>query len=210
MTSFWWLLAQVWLEGGRLLLEIVTWYSEHAESSGDNFGFKGLSKNSYRHIKIRKLSTLVESKLKRKSSDMEVQKISSLRCYKYRFTQTFSWNDMLVVRQKFYDNSFEFRWEIAYAIQGQLHKLSERRKKLITLSIREVCGNAWYMIHGVSKSAYYKYKVAAHAGRVNRIHGNARIPQLCAYTIQTEANFMTIIQENADCMPNEFRNIKKK
>ena len=31
-----------------------------------------------------------------------------------------------------------------------------------------------------------------------------------AHTIQVEANFMTIIQENADHMPNEFRNIGRK
>ena len=38
MTSFRWPLAQVWLEGGSLLSEIVTWCSEHGESSGDDSG----------------------------------------------------------------------------------------------------------------------------------------------------------------------------
>ena len=44
MTSFQWLLTQVWLEGGRLLSEIVMWCSEHAELSGDDSGLEGLSK----------------------------------------------------------------------------------------------------------------------------------------------------------------------
>ena len=98
MTSFRWPLAQVRLEGGRLLSEIVTWCSEHAKFSGDDSGLEGLPKNPYHHVKRRKLSTLVESKLKRKSSDMEVQKVSSLRCCKYRCIQTFSSEDTLVVR----------------------------------------------------------------------------------------------------------------
>ena len=72
MTSFRWLLAQVHLEGRRLLLEIVTWYSKHAKSSGDDSGLEGLPNNPYHHVKRWKLSTPVESKLKRKSSDMEV------------------------------------------------------------------------------------------------------------------------------------------
>ena len=38
MTSFQWRLAQIWLEGGRLLSEIVTWSSEHAESFGEDSG----------------------------------------------------------------------------------------------------------------------------------------------------------------------------
>ena len=86
MISFRWPLVQVRLEGGRLLLEIVTWCSEHAKSSGDDLGLEGLPKNPYRHVKRQKLSTPVESKLKKKSTDMEVQKVSSLRCYKYRCT----------------------------------------------------------------------------------------------------------------------------
>ena len=41
MTSFRWPLAQVRLEGGRLLSEIMIWCSEHRESSGDDSGLKG-------------------------------------------------------------------------------------------------------------------------------------------------------------------------
>ena len=210
MTSFQWPLAQVRLEGGRLLSEIITWCSEHAKSSGDDSGLEGLPKNPYCHVKRQELSTTVKSKLKKKSTDMEVQKVSSLRCCKYRCTQTFSWEDTLAVRQKFYSITFEYRREIAYAVQGQLHELPDRRKKFITLSNREVCENAWYIIHGISRSTYHKYKATAYAGRINGTHGNTRVPRPRAHTIQAEANFMTIIQENADRMPNEFRNIGKK
>ena len=64
MTSFRWPLGQVRFEGGRLLSEIVTWCSEHAESSGDDSGLDGVRKNPYRHIKRRKLSLPFDSKLK--------------------------------------------------------------------------------------------------------------------------------------------------
>ena len=86
MTSYRWSLAQVWLEGRRLLSEIVTWCSEHAKSFGDDSRLEGLPKNPYHHVKRQNPSTLVESKLKRKLIDMEVQKVSSLRCCKYRAT----------------------------------------------------------------------------------------------------------------------------
>ena len=84
MTSFRWPLAQVWLEGGRLLLEFVTWCSEHGESSGDNSKLEGARKNPYRHMKRRKLSPPVEMKLKWKLSDLDVQRVSSMRCCKFR------------------------------------------------------------------------------------------------------------------------------
>ena len=44
MTSFHWLLAQVRLEEGRLLSEIVTWCSEHEESRGTIQGLKELGR----------------------------------------------------------------------------------------------------------------------------------------------------------------------
>ena len=174
MTSFRWPLDQVRLEGRRLMSEIVTWCSEHGESSGDDSGLDGVRKNPYR-IKRRELSLPFDSKLKWKLSDLDVQRVSSLRCCKFIYCQTFSWDDTLALRRKFYGSTFEVRREIAYAVQGQLHSLLERRKKFMTLSSHEVCKNAWYSIHGVSKSAYHKYKAVVLANRVNRMHGNSRI-----------------------------------
>ena len=144
-------------------------------------------------MKRRKHSPPLETKLKRKLSDSDVQRVSSLRCCKFRCCQSFSWDNTLALRRKFYGSTFELRREIAYAVQGQLHSLFERRKKFLTLSGREVCENAWYSIHGVSRAAYHKYKAAALAGRVNGTHGNSGITRLRPHTIQAEANFATII-----------------
>ena len=124
MTSFHWPLAQVRLDGGRLLLEIVTWCSEHGKSSGDDSGLEGARKNPYCHMKRRKLSPPVETKLKRKLSDSDVQRVSSLRCCKFRCCQSFSWDDTLALRHKFYGNTFEVCREIAYAVQGQVTSLT--------------------------------------------------------------------------------------
>ena len=99
-------------------------------------------KNPYRHMKRRKFSPPVETKLKWKLSDSDVQRVSSLRCYKFRCFQTFSWDDTLALRRKFYGSTFEVHKEIAYVVQGQLYSLPERRKKFMTLSNREVCENA--------------------------------------------------------------------
>ena len=125
---------------------------------------------------------MVESKLKRKSADVDVQKVNSMRCYKYKCCQTFSWDDTLALKQKFYSSSFEVHRKIAYAMQGQLHSLPERQNKFITLC-NKVCENAWYIIHGVSRSAYYKYKVVTNAKRINDMHGNAGIASSQAHTI---------------------------
>ena len=90
MTSFCWPLAQVRLDGVRLLSEIVTWCSEHRESSGDDSRLEGARKNPYRHMKRRELSPPVDTKLKQKLSNSDVQRVSSLRCCKFKCCQSFS------------------------------------------------------------------------------------------------------------------------
>jgi hypothetical protein len=50
------------------------------------------------------------------------------------------------IQRKFHSGSFAARHEIGYSILGQLHDLSGKRKKFITLANRDVCENAWYII----------------------------------------------------------------
>ena len=64
MTLFRRPLAQVRLEGRRLLSEIVTWCFKHVESSRDDSELERVRKNPYCHVKRRKLSPPIDSKLK--------------------------------------------------------------------------------------------------------------------------------------------------
>jgi hypothetical protein len=94
---------------------------------------------------------------------------------------------------------------MAYAVQGQLYSVPGRTKKYITMVGNNVCKNAWYIIHEVSRSAYHNYKTAARRRFYNGSHGNTSMSRPRRCTIQAEANLMTIISGNADRMPNEFR-----
>jgi hypothetical protein len=109
------------------------------------------------------------------------------------------------VPSTFYSSPFESRQGIAYAVHGQLHSMPGRTKKYITMAGNDVCENAWYIIHGVSKSAYHNYKAVARGGFCNGSHGNTGMSRPRPHIIQVEANLMTIFSGNADQMPNEFR-----
>lgn len=99
---------------------------------------------------------------------------------------------------------------MSFAVQGHLHTVPGKRKLYVTLANVDVCEVAWYIIHGVSKSAYYSYKAAARSGRVSGSHGNSGVHRPQIHTIQARATLTTIVNENADQMPNEFRMIGKK
>ena len=131
-------------------------------------------------------------------------------CSKSQLFEMLQIQMLLDIQLEFYGITFKVCREIAYAVQGQLYLLPQQRKKFITLSSREVYKNAWYTIHGISRLAYHKYKAAAFVGRINEMHRDSGITQPQPHTIQVETNFMTIIQENRDRMPNEFRNIERK
>jgi hypothetical protein len=124
-----------------------------------------------------------------------------------KYCQTFDWEDTVRIQRKFHSRSFSARRETGYYVLGQLHDLLGKRKKFITLANRDVCENAWYIIHGLSRSAFFLYKSAANAGSVSGCHGNLGVLRPCTHTIQGEANMMTIINKTADRMPNSTREI---
>jgi hypothetical protein len=207
MTTMCWLLSHMRLEGGRLLSDIVMLCSEVAQmDSMDCAGLQGIPRNPYRSVRRKILSRDQPhvSKLKFKTSEDEVRKVSSQRCCKYRCCQTFPWESTRILRRKFYSCSFEIRRETAYAVQRQLHIRAPEGRKFMTLEADDFGENAWYIIHGVSRSAHHVYKAAAVGGCVSGSHGNSGSLRPRPHTIQARATLQKIIDENADQMPNEF------
>jgi hypothetical protein len=213
MTTMHWPLTHVRLEGGRMLSEIILFCSENALSDGSDDGLDEVKKNPYRFNVRRKLlrsNDCATTKIHQKTSPEEVRKVSSVRCCAEKCYQTFDWEDTVRIQRKFHSGSFTARRETGYSVVGQLHDLPGKRKKFITLAIRDVCENAWYIIHGLLRSAFFLYKSAAKVGSVSGCHGNLGVLRPCDHTIQAEANMMTIINDTADRMPNSTWEIGQK
>jgi hypothetical protein len=213
MTTMRWPLTHVRLEGGRMLSEIILFYSENALSDGSDDGLDGVKKNPYCFNIRRKLlrsDDCATTKIHQKTSPEEVRKVSSVRCCAEKCCQTFGWEDTVRIRRKFHSGSFAAKRKTGYSVVGQLHDLPRKRKKFITLTNRDVCENAWHIIHGLSRSAFFLYKSAAKAGSISGCHGNLGVLRPRAHTIQAEANMMTIINDTADRMPNSTREIGQK
>jgi hypothetical protein len=175
MTTMCWLLTHVQLEGGHLLSEIILFCFENAPSDGSDNGLDGIKKNPYCFNVRRKLMTsddCTTTKLQWKTSPDEVRKVSSKRCCAEKCCQTFDWEDTVRMWRKFHSGLFAARRETRYSVLGQLHDLPGKRKKFITLANRDMCENAWFIIHGLSRSTFFLYKSAARARSVSGCHGN--------------------------------------
>jgi hypothetical protein len=213
MTTMRWPLTHVRLEGGHLLSEIILFCSENALFDGSNDGLDGVKKNPYRFNVRRKLlrsDDCATTKIHQKTSPEEVRKVSSMRCCAEKYCQSFDWEDTVSIQRKFHSGSSVARRETGYSVVEQLHDLPGKRKKFITLANRDVCENAWYIIHGLSRSAFFLYKSIAKAGSVSGCHGNLGVLRPRAHTIHAEANMMTIINVTPNSMPNSTREIGQK
>ena len=104
--------------------------------------------------------------------------------------------------RKFHSRSFATKREIGYLVLGQLHILLGKRKNFITFANRDVCENAWYIIYGLLRLAFFLYKSTTKAGSISGCHGNLGVLRPRAHTIQAKGNIMTIINKTTDKMPN--------
>ena len=82
-----------------------------------------------------------------------------------------------------------------------------RKRKYITLEGAEVCGTAWYTIHGIPKSTYHNYIEKYKEGVVLTTHGNKGIKRPKVRTIQVTGTMKSIIDNNSDQMPHQMRGI---
>jgi hypothetical protein len=198
MTPMYWPLTHVRLEGGHLLSEIILFCFEKAPSNGSDDKLDGMKKNPYCF------------NIHRKPSPEEVRKVSSMRCCNEKCCQTFDWDDTVRIWRKFHAGSFAARYKTGYSVLGPLHDLPGKRKKFITLANHDVYENSWYIIHGLSRSAFFLYKSAARVGSISGCHGNLGVLRPRTHTILAEANMMTIINDIADRMPNATWEIGQK
>ena len=133
---------------------------------------------------VQQLVDYATTKIHQKTSLEEVRKVSYVRWCAEKCCQTFDWEDTVRIRRKFHSRSYATKRETGYSILEQLYDLPRNRKKFITLANRDVCENARYIIHGLSRSAFFLYKSVAKTRSISECHGNLGVLWPRAYTIQ--------------------------
>ena len=163
----------------------------------------GRRKEPYRFITRKEAINRKESLYSRKTTEEEIRKVSSEKCCPANCCQHFLHSQILAVRQKFYDKSFQDMKEFAISVGGQFHFTEgSRKRKYVTLFGSDVCSVAWYTIHGIRKSTFYGYMDDYRRGVVNGTHGNKGIKRLRLATIQAMGSMSSIINDSADLIPH--------
>jgi hypothetical protein len=71
---------------------------------------------------------------------------------------------------------------------------------VITLEGVDVCPIAWYIIMGVSRATYYRWKVNANNGLRAEHHGNTGTVKPRSYILQATATLRLMLEQTVDHM----------
>ena len=208
MTHARWNISDCWFPEGRSLKETVDHFASLPDMQDPLAYLGGRAKAPYRFIVRTPRLQQRDSLYVRKTADEEIQKVSSEKCCASKCCQFFLQEKTLRVRQLFWVKSFEERRQYGIAVGGQLHAVGAKRKwKYITLEGVEVCGTAWYIIHGIPKLTYHNYIEKYKEGVLSSTHGNKGIKRPRFRTVQVTGTIKAIADSSSDQMPHQMRAI---
>jgi hypothetical protein len=110
--------------------------------------------------------TLLEYKL----CENSIHSVASKNCCPMSCTQYFPREAVKVVRTKMWSSDHALRKHMKLQVHRTAYEVDGRN--VVSLEGHEVCVNAWYIIHSVSRADFYWFKgYAAHGMRASH-HGN--------------------------------------
>ena len=134
--------------------------------------------------------------------------VSTKTCCNRNCVQPFPRGQIQAIRTELYgSDEFKARNKTLLEVHRQIHKDNDG-KEWITLKGREVCPTAWWIIHGIAKATYYRYKEKARAGKQADVHGNVGSKKPRMHTLQATATLRTLIESDADKMPHKTRTLE--
>ena len=208
MTHARWPLSLSWFPSSQSLQETIAHFAAIPIPVDPLAYLGGMLKAPYRFIVRKRRICDKVSLVTRKTRDSEIQKVSIQDCCSRRCCQFIPQERTLMIQTKFYLKLFDERHEYVITSAGHIHNFDEYGfLKVITLDGMEVCVPAWYIIHGISKSAYHTYAAMYKGGVLSGDHGNKGVKRPRVGTVQATGTMKSIIDESTDQMPHQMRDI---
>ena len=157
--------------------------------------------NSSRRRRIMSRAT----RLERKVSENSILSVASVRCCSRRCTQHFPREAVEALRTEMWSADHALRKHMKLQVHRNAYVVERRR--VVSLESFEVCLNAWYIIHSVSKADFYRFKRNSAQGMRASHHGNRGTKKRRTATQQAFASLSAMIECSADLMPHKFRTL---
>ena len=106
-----------------------------------------------------------------------IQRVSSIDCCARKCCQLVDRDVLMQIRQDFWGQSQESRANYVYDVLSTAwHRDSSQKIKYeYRLNGVIVCCKAWYEIHGIPKTSFYRYREKFESGVCQYVHGNTGV-----------------------------------
>lgn len=122
--------------------------------------------------------------------------------------QTFPRGTIFSIKSQMYDLGGVYdRKCILLGVHGQVHK-NEEGREMVTLANREICPQAWCIIHGYNKSSFNRFKTMAKGGVLLSQHGNLGSKKQRAHMVEATATLRLLVENSAEQMPHKSKTLE--
>jgi hypothetical protein len=141
-------------------------------------------------------------------STQSINFASTVNCYSRNCVQPFPRAKIHALRfQFFHEGGQYFKSHCLLDVHKQIH-LDAHENEMITLEGVDVCPVAWYIIMGVSRATYYRWKVNTNNGLRVEHHGNAITVKPRSHILQATATLRLMLEQTVDHMPHRTTTIE--
>jgi hypothetical protein len=140
------------------------------------------------------------TRLERKVSGKSILSVVSARCCSMRSTQHFLQEAVKALRTEMWSADHVLRKHMKLQVHRNAYEVERRR--VVSLENFEVCLNAWYIIHSVSKADFYRFKQNSMQGMHASHHGNRGTKKRRTTMQQAFTSLSAMIECSADLMPH--------
>ena len=162
------------------------------------------------HKRKPKTNIVLAKKFKMVSSEV-IQMISTIDCCKNGCCQHAIRESVLALRKEFWNQSLQKRTDYVYDTLSVACRKNPSGKMDYEFSLNgiEICCRAWYEMHGISKTSFYRYKENFENGVRRCMHGNmGLIRKGRDHTEMGRAIIQRFVENCSERMPHKSRTMQ--
>ena len=135
-----------------------------------------------------------------------VQRVSCIDCCARKCCQ-FADRDMVMrLRQEFWGESQKTRTNYVYDVLSICYQKDQKMRYQFKINGVVVCCRAWYELHGIPKTSFYRYKEKFENGVHQYVHGNTcTLRRGLQHTSLARALLNEFVENNSEKMPHRSR-----
>ncbi len=146
-----------------------------------------------------------------RTSMESIAQVATVDCCEDKCCQLADREAICQLRKYFWGLHLEERTNYIYDVFETSFRIDTMgtRKYTFNFNAKDICGRAWYKIHGIPKTSFYRYRTQFENGVRRAMHGNkGAIRAAWDHTQMGRAILREFVEKNAEQMPHKSRTMQ--